>query len=149
MFCFEECSVEEFWRTVFVHSMKDNGVLTQHWTPLTFIVLKNQKHWHLFKNIYSAPQKKRCHTGLEFGTTWGWVNDDRLDIFSWTIPLILSCILFPWCSAELLSKHFLCRVFSEIDFDALLWRDHGNVESADSSPTRAEFPWVTFWPRAH
>ncbi len=22
-----------------------------------------------------------------FGTTWGWVNDDRIFIFGWTIPL--------------------------------------------------------------
>ncbi len=23
-----------------------------------------------------------------FGTTWGWVNDDRIVIFGWTIPLM-------------------------------------------------------------
>ncbi len=122
-----------------------------HWKTMGFYH-NTGHHWQTltpFKNIFSAPQKKQYHTGLEFGTTWGWVNDDRIEIFSWTIPFILSCFLFPWCSAELLSKHFLCRVFSEIDFDALLWRDHGNVESAESSPTSAEFPWVTFWPRAH
>lgn len=69
--------------------------------------------------------------------TWSWVNNGRNVILQWTVPLKLSSVLFPWCSAELLSKHFLCRVFSEIDFDALLWKDHGNVESADFSPTRA------------
>lgn len=69
--------------------------------------------------------------------TWSWVNNGRIVILRWTVPLKLSSVLFPWCSAELLSKHFLCRVFSEIDFDALLWKDHGNVESADFSPTRA------------
>ncbi len=31
-----------------------------------------------------------------FGTTWGWVNDDRILIFGWTIPLNLCC-LFHFC----------------------------------------------------
>ncbi len=27
-----------------------------------------------------------------FGTTWGWVNDDRIFIFGWTIPLSLAWV---------------------------------------------------------
>ncbi len=29
------------------------------------------------------------------GNTWGWVNDDRIFLFWWTIPLILCIILWP------------------------------------------------------
>ncbi len=29
-----------------------------------------------------------------FGTTWGWVNDDRIFIFAWTIPLILLLFVY-------------------------------------------------------
>ncbi len=29
-----------------------------------------------------------------FGTTWGWVNDDRIFIFGWTIPLMSCCAAF-------------------------------------------------------
>ncbi len=28
-----------------------------------------------------------------FGTTWGWVNDDRIFIFRWTIPLMSHWII--------------------------------------------------------
>ncbi len=31
-----------------------------------------------------------------FGTTWGWVNDDRIFIFGWTIPLRSCCIVDTW-----------------------------------------------------
>ncbi len=33
--------------------------------------------------LCSAEQRK----SYRFGTTWGWVNDDRIFIFGWTIPL--------------------------------------------------------------
>ncbi len=33
--------------------------------------------------LCSAEQR----TSFRFGTTWGWVNDDRIFIFGWTIPL--------------------------------------------------------------
>ncbi len=35
--------------------------------------------------LCSAEQRNSCM----FGTTWGWVNDDRIFIFGWTIPLNL------------------------------------------------------------
>ncbi len=41
---------------------------------------------HILQNIFlCVPQKKR-HS-YRFGTTWGWVNDDRIFIFGWTILL--------------------------------------------------------------
>ncbi len=27
-----------------------------------------------------------CWNAHRFGTTWGWVNDDRIFIFGWAIP---------------------------------------------------------------
>ncbi len=33
--------------------------------------------------LCSAEQRN----SYKFGTTWGWVNDDRIFIFGWTIPL--------------------------------------------------------------
>ncbi len=36
-----------------------------------------------FFKISSAEQRN----SYRFGTTWGWVNDDRIFIFGWTIPL--------------------------------------------------------------
>ncbi len=35
--------------------------------------------------LCSAEQRN----SYRFGTTWGWVNDDRIFIFGWTIPLML------------------------------------------------------------
>ncbi len=41
------------------------------------------------------------------GTTWGWVINDRIFIFGWTIPLILGCL-------HVLSsfRQAVCRVWS-------------------------------------
>ncbi len=40
------------------------------------------------KNILTCVPK--MHVGLTgFGTTWGWVINDRIFIFGWTIPLIV------------------------------------------------------------
>ncbi len=34
----------------------------------------------------------RTKNSYRFGTTWGWVNDDRIFIFGWTIPLSLMAL---------------------------------------------------------
>ncbi len=41
-----------------------------------------------YLSLCSAEQRH----SYRFGTTWGWVNDDRIFIFGWTIPL--NCLLF-------------------------------------------------------
>ncbi len=33
--------------------------------------------------LCSTEERNSCR----FGTTWGWVNDDRIFIFGWTVPL--------------------------------------------------------------
>ncbi len=41
---------------------------------------------HIFQiSFFNVQQKKETHTGLE--KTWGWVNDDIIFIFGWTVPL--------------------------------------------------------------
>ncbi len=47
-----------------------------------------------------------------FGTTWGWVNDDRSFIFEWTIPLSLKFHAYYSFCFQLLSK--LCLFFSKL-----------------------------------
>ncbi len=43
---------------------------------------------HILQNIFLCVQQEQRHS-CRFGTTWGWVNDDRNFIFGWTIPLSL------------------------------------------------------------
>ncbi len=45
-------------------------------------------HSSEYLSLCSAEQRH----SYRFGTTWGWVNDDRIFIFGWTIPL--NCLLF-------------------------------------------------------
>jgi len=47
---------------------------------------------HIFKGlVHPKCYLPLCSTeernSYRFGTTWGWVNDDRIFIFGWTIPL--------------------------------------------------------------
>ncbi len=45
--------------------------------------------------FFSVPQKKESYTDLDFGTTWGWVNDNRnfiyLMIVSKQVPTTPTC----------------------------------------------------------
>ncbi len=48
---------------------------------------------HILQNIFlCVQQNKDIHTGLEL--LKGWVNDDRIVIFGWTIPLIQNATVF-------------------------------------------------------
>ncbi len=46
-----------------------------------------------------------------FGTTWGWVNDDRIFIFVWTIPLIHILIYIWFISENCEEKSLLLTAF--------------------------------------
>ncbi len=70
---------EQFWGTTDFHSiffptMEVNGALKQPGYKLSSKYLP----------LCSAEQRH----SYRFGTTWGWVNDDRIFIFGWTIPLM-------------------------------------------------------------
>ncbi len=58
--------------------------------------------------LYSA-EKRHAY---RFGSTWGWVNDDWIFIFGWTIPLIINTI------KHLLKnlKNVNCKMFHFIIF---------------------------------
>ncbi len=69
---------EQFWGTIDFHSiffptMEVNGAPEQPGYKLSSKYLP----------LCSAEQLN----SYRFGTTWGWVNDDRIFIFGWTIPL--------------------------------------------------------------
>ncbi len=69
---------EQFWGTIDFHSiffptMEVNGAPKQ----------PDYKLSSKYLPLCSAEQRN----SYRFGTTWGWVNDDRIYIFGWTIPL--------------------------------------------------------------
>ncbi len=69
---------EQFWGTIDFHSiffptMEVNGAPKQPGYKLSSKYLP----------LCSAEQRN----SYRFGTTWGWVNDDWIFIFRWTIPL--------------------------------------------------------------
>ncbi len=69
---------EQFWGTIDFHSiffptMEVNGAPKQPGYKLSSKYLP----------LCSAEQRH----SFRFGTTWGWVNDDSIFIFGWTIPL--------------------------------------------------------------
>ncbi len=74
---------EQFWGTIDFHSiffptMEVNGAPKQPGYKLSSKYLP----------LCSAEQRH----SYRFGTTQGWVNDDRIFIFGWTIPLITASI---------------------------------------------------------
>ncbi len=76
---------EQFWGTIDFHSiffptMEVNGAPKQPGYKLSSKYLP----------LCLAEQRN----SYRFGTTWGWVNDDRIFIFGWTIPLTLIKISF-------------------------------------------------------
>ncbi len=63
-------------------------------TPLVFIFptmevnsAPKQPGYKLSSNIFLCVGRRK--NSYRFGTTWGWVNDERIFIFGWTVPLIL------------------------------------------------------------
>ncbi len=61
---------------------------------------------HILQNIFLCVQQNR-HS-YRFGTTWGWVNDERIFISEWTIPLRPAClnvILTKICSCLRTEEH--------------------------------------------
>ncbi len=69
---------EQFWGTIDFHSiffptMEVNGAPKQ----------PGYKRSSKYLPLCSAEQRN----WYRFGSTWGWVNDDRIFIFGWTIPL--------------------------------------------------------------
>ncbi len=68
-----------FWSTIDFHSRKKNTMEVNGDPELLCFT-----HCSEYLPLCSAEQRH----SYRFVTTWGWVNDDRLFIFGWTIPLI-------------------------------------------------------------
>ncbi len=93
---------EQFWGTIDFHcilfpTMEVNGAPKQPGYKLSSKYLP----------LCSAEQRH----SYRFGTTWGWVNDDTIFIFGWTIPLRVYEVFFPF---------FLCFFFTLL-FCVIQW----------------------------
>ncbi len=85
LFCWTQMKVfwwmwgtEQFWGTIDFNSI----FLWKSMVP------KNSLITNFLQNIFLCVQQKQINSYM-FGTTWGWVHDDRIFIFGWTIPLII------------------------------------------------------------
>ncbi len=67
-----------FWGTIDFHSRRKNTMEVNGAPELLCF-----PHSSEYLPLCSAEQRN----SYRFGTTWGWVNDDRIFIFGWTIPL--------------------------------------------------------------
>ncbi len=74
-----------FWGTIDFHSRKTNTMQVNGAPELLCF-----PHSSEYLPLCSAEQRH----SYRFGTTWGWVNDDRIFIFGWTIPLNVFNLLF-------------------------------------------------------
>ncbi len=56
----------------------------------------------IYSNVFSEDQRR----SYGFGTTWGWVINDRIKIFGWTIPLSLKdSIAVQWVSLNYIEEY--------------------------------------------
>jgi len=84
-------SAEHKWR-YFEEWLEPNSCLA----PLTSIVEKKKYYGSQLcqSSIRSSKYLHLCsaeeRNSKRFATAWGWVNDDRIFIFGWSIPLSLS-----------------------------------------------------------
>ncbi len=76
-----------FWDTIDFHSRKKNTMEVNGAPELLCF-----PHSSEYLPLCSAEQ---THS-YRFATTWGWVNDDRINIFEWTIPLTTNIFLGPY-----------------------------------------------------
>ncbi len=68
---------EQFWGTIDFHSF---------FFPMDVNGAPKQPGYKLSSEYLPLCSAEQRHS-YRFGTTWGWVNDDRIFIFGWTIPL--------------------------------------------------------------
>ncbi len=74
-----------FWGTIDFHCTKKNTMEVNGAPELLCF-----PHSSKYLPLCSAEQRN----SYRFGTTWGWVNDDIIFIFGWTIPLIQNSAIF-------------------------------------------------------
>ncbi len=67
-------------------------------------------YWHSSKYLSLCSAEQR--NPYRFGTTWGGVNDDRIFIFGWTIPLKVLLLL-----TKTSKNSFFCEIKWNINND--------------------------------
>ncbi len=105
------CSAEHKWRY-----FEECGKQSSSGSPLTSIVFffptmkvndaPKQLDYKLSSN--SLPLRlSQQRNSYRFGTIWGWVNDDRIYIFGWTIPLMIPYSNMIMCSCALINSKWI------------------------------------------
>ncbi len=97
--CWRKFVIRLFWGTIDFHSRKKN-TMEVNGAP----ELLSFPHSSEYLPLCSAEQRH----SYRIGTTWGWVNDDRIFIFGWTIPLTgvnmkLNTNLHSWINKDKIS----------------------------------------------
>ncbi len=82
---------------------------------VTLLSMQGQK-LHRFHQKYPNLCSEDDRRSYWFGTTWGWVINDRIFLFGWIIPLII----YVWCQtdAEVWREMFLlsCVIMVVLDW---------------------------------
>ncbi len=99
-----------FWGTIEFHSRKNNAMLVNGAPELLCF-----PHSSEYLPLCSAEQRH----SYKFGTTWEWVNDDRILIFGWTIPLTLTTFPYSDSSSADYSISFHCLTRATRDWPPL------------------------------
>ncbi len=98
LYFFCSTQMKLFWRML---------IINPFWLYLTYIVWT--KHWDIYKKLFFWRKKS-----YRLETTWGWVKDDSIFIFCWTISLschILVCFLAFSCLIWVVTLHATCYLF--------------------------------------
>ncbi len=99
------------------------------------------------KDLLSSTEGSKSY---RFGTTWGWVNDYRIFIFSWTVPLKLAwnriySRLFPlsWCKSQCnsFSKWGKKKVGQDLFLSIENWLDHCSLIAVISRQRDSFLDW--------
>ncbi len=101
-----------FWGTIDFHSRTKNTMEVNGAPELLCF-----PHSSEYLPLCSAEQR---HSN-RFGTIWGWVNDDRIFIFGWSIPLTLNDVL------AMIVCECLCTVGSIADCPDCHLQEYGIV----------------------
>ncbi len=75
-----------FWR---MWKQSRSGAILTYVVYLLWKSMVPKRSWlqTFFKNIFLCVRQNKRNS-YRFGTTWGWVNDERIFIFGWTLKYI-------------------------------------------------------------
>ncbi len=113
-----------FWGTIDLHSTKNKYYGSQCAPELLCFL-----HSSEYLPLCSAEQRH----SYRFGTTWGWVNDDRIFIFGWTMSLSVSEVhprltCGAACMSSCFSDTIICCGWERIHVFSLMVSNFGNCD---------------------